>query len=98
MKVSTHPEVFPCSELIGWILLRVDVTKMILSNIEGQGYVAYSPAYVAMAYKLPTPQTYLTEGWLKYLNLDVLDNVKRMMVPGKNFHTMPSREYETANL
>ena len=71
---------------------------MILSNTKGQGYVAYSPAYVAMAYKLPMPQTYLTEGWLKYLNLDVLDNVKRMMVPGNNFCTRPSREYETTNL
>ena len=44
------------------------------------------------------PQTYLTEGWLKDLDLDVLDNVKRMMVPENNFHTRPSGEYETANL
>ena len=85
MKVATHPKLFPCSKVIGWILPRVDVTKMILSNTEGQGYDAYSPAYVAQAYKLPTPQTYLTEKWLKDLNLDVLDNVKRMMVLGENF-------------
>ena len=98
MKVAMRPKLFPCSEVIGWILSRADVTKMILANTEGQGYAAYTSAYVAMAYKLPTPHTYLTEGWLKDLNLDVLDNVKRMMVPSKNFHTRPSREYETANL
>ena len=75
MKVSTRPELFPCAEVIGWILPKDDVTKMILSNIEGQCYASYSPAYVAQACKLPTPQTCLTEEWLKGLDLDVLDSV-----------------------
>ena len=35
MKVATRPELFPCSEVIGWILPRADVTKMILFNTEG---------------------------------------------------------------
>ena len=30
MKVATRPKLFPCSEVIGWILPRVDVTRMIL--------------------------------------------------------------------
>ena len=90
MKVATRPKHFPCSEVIGWILPKADVTKMILSNIEGQGYATNIPAYVSQAYKLPTPQTFLTEKWLKDLNLDVLDNVKRMMVPRKNFRTRSS--------
>ena len=72
MKVATRPNLFPCSEVIGWILPRDDVTRMILANTEGQVYVAYSPAYVAMDYKFPTPQSYLTKGWLKDLNLDVV--------------------------
>ena len=61
MKVATRPELFPCSEVIGWILPRADVTKMILENTAKQGYAAYSPAYVSMAYHLPSPQVYLTE-------------------------------------
>ena len=83
MKVATRPEIFPCSKVIGWIIPRADVTRMILANTEGQGYAAYSPANVAMAYKLSTPQSYLTEGWLKDLNLDVVKTVKRM-IPEKN--------------
>ena len=71
---------------------------MIVSNMEGQGFATYSLAYVAHACKLPTPQNYLTEEWLKGLDLDILDNVWRMMVPRNQFHTSPSREYETANL
>ena len=32
MKIATRPELFPCVEVIGWILARADVTTMILAN------------------------------------------------------------------
>ena len=32
MKVATRLELFPCSEVISWILPRADVTQMILDN------------------------------------------------------------------
>ena len=32
MKVATRPDLFPCSEVIDWILPRADVTTMILEN------------------------------------------------------------------
>ena len=35
MKASTRPEIFPCSKVIGWILPRVDVAKMILADVNG---------------------------------------------------------------
>ena len=47
MKVSTRPEIFPCAELISRILPREDITKMILSKINGQGFVSYNLTYVA---------------------------------------------------
>ena len=37
MRVATRPELFPCSEVIGWILPRADVTTMILANVDKQG-------------------------------------------------------------
>ena len=61
MKVATRPELFHCSEVIGWILLRAYVTTMILENTTKQGYVSYSHAYVSMAYHLPSPQVYSTK-------------------------------------
>ena len=33
MKIATRPELFPCSEVIGWILPRVYVTTVILENV-----------------------------------------------------------------
>ena len=51
-----------------------------------------------MAYHLPSPQTYLTKGWLKELGLDLVDTMKKMMILGKNFRTRPSGKYETSTL
>ena len=42
MKIATRLELFPCSEVIGWILPWEDVTTMILGNVEKQGYATYS--------------------------------------------------------
>ena len=61
MKVATRLELFPCSEVIGWILPTAYVTTMILENTSKQGYATYSPSYVSMAYHLPPTQIYLTE-------------------------------------
>ena len=61
MKVATRPELFPCSEVIGWIPPRIDVTTMILENTNKQGYATYNPAYVTMAYHLPLAHFYLIE-------------------------------------
>ena len=34
MNIATRPELLPCSEVIGWILPRADVTTMILENVD----------------------------------------------------------------
>ena len=36
MKVATRPKLFPCAEVIGWILPRENVTRMILENTTKQ--------------------------------------------------------------
>ena len=61
MKIATWPELFLCSEVIGLILPRANVTTMILENVDKQGYASYSLGYVALAYHLPEAQVYLTE-------------------------------------
>ena len=75
MKASNRPNIFPCVEVIGQMLPKADITKRILLNSEGQGFATYFLAYVAQACKLPTPQIYLIEKWLKELYLDIVENV-----------------------
>ena len=90
MKIATRPELFPCSEVIGWILPRADVTTMILENIERQGYAAYSPGYVALAYHLPEAQVFLSDDWLNNIRMDLVDTLKKILFPGKDFRNRPT--------
>ena len=53
---------------------------------------------MALAYHLPEAQVYLTEGWLKAIRMDLVETLKRMLMPGKNFRTRPTREYDTTSL
>ena len=53
---------------------------------------------IALAYHLPEAQTYLTEDWLKSIKMDLVETRKRMLMPGKNFRTRPTGEYDTASL
>ena len=63
MKVATRPELFPCSEVMKWILPHTNHDTMLMCNVEGQGYAAFSPGYVALAYHLPEPQVFLSNEW-----------------------------------
>ena len=69
-----------------------------MANTAKQCYVSYSLGYVSLAYHLPEAQVYLTEGWLKEIDLDLVETVKRMMIPSKNFRTRPLGEYDIATL
>ena len=46
-KESTHPKLFPCAELIGWILPQTNPDTMIISNIgRGGTFSSFTPTYV----------------------------------------------------
>ena len=83
IKVATRPELFPCSEVIGWILPHVNTSSMIIGNVEGQGFAAFSPGYVALAYHLPEPQIFLSNDWLDNIKMDLVETLKKMLLPGK---------------
>ena len=53
---------------------------------------------IALAYHLPEAQIYLTEDWLRNIRMDLVDTLKRMLIPGRNFRTRPMGEYDTASL
>ena len=59
-KVSTRPEMFPCAEVIRWILPKVDAAGMIMNNVENKGFASFTPASIAKAYNLPPSKVNMT--------------------------------------
>ena len=98
MKVATRLELFPCSEVIGWIFPWADVTTMILGDVNKQGYAAYSHGYGALAYQLPEAHVFLSDDWLKNIKMDLVETLKRMRLQGKHYRYKPSRYYDIVSL
>ena len=71
---------------------------MILENIDKQVFAAYNPTYITKTCKLPAPHIYMTDKWMKDLDLNVFDYVKKIIVSRKQFRQKHSREYKTTNL
>ena len=97
MKVATRPELFPCSDVMRWILPNTNNT-MLMGNVEGQGYAAFSPGYVALAYHLPKLQVFLTNEWLDNLRMDLIETMRKMLLPGKLYRHRAIEYYDTATL
>ena len=71
---------------------------MLIGNVEGQGYAAFSPGYVALAYHLPEPQIFLFDAWLDNIRMDLVETLKKMLLPGKLYRYRATGEYDTASL
>ena len=52
-KVSTRPEMFPCTKVIRCTLSKVDAIGMIMKNVEDKGFASFTPGFIAKAYSLP---------------------------------------------
>ena len=98
MKVATSPELFPCSEVMRWILPHKNNNTMLIGNVEDQGYAAFSPGYVALAYHLPESQVFLSDDWLNSIRMDLVETLRRMMLQGKHYRYRPTSEYDTVSL
>ena len=97
-KIATKPEVFPCTEVIGWLLLKIDMVGMIINDEEGNPVASFAPTFISKEYSLPGVEINVTTHWVKSIKFDYTTIVKGMMTEGKTFRHKQSGEYETTSL
>ena len=97
-KVSTRLELFPFSEVIGWVLFKADVKGMTMNNVEDKGFASLTPTFIAKYYNLPTSEVSMTTDWINSLTIDHVGNAKMMTTENKSFRQRASGEYETTSL
>ena len=51
-KIATKQEVFHCIEVIGWLLLKIDMVGMIINDEEGKPITSFASAFISKAYNL----------------------------------------------
>ena len=77
-KIATRPELFPCAEVIGWLLPKIDTVGMII-NDEGKPVALFNPAFISKAYSLPEAEISVTTEWVKSLKFDYITTTKGMV-------------------
>ena len=75
-RVSIRLELFPCSEVIGWILSKENAGDMILYNIEDKNFTSFTPAYITKSYNLSVSEFSMTDDWIIAWLLIILDAQK----------------------
>ena len=63
-KVSTRLEIFPCLEVIGWILSKANARGIIMYNVEDKRFSSFTPAFIAKAYSPPPLEVSMTTDWV----------------------------------
>ena len=97
-KIAARPEVFPCAEVIGCILLNIDMVGMIINDEEGKPVASFVPAFISKAYSLPEAKINVTIDSVKSIKFYYTTTVKGMIIEGKTFIHKYSGEYETSSL
>ena len=62
---------------------QTNPTLRIISNIKGESFASFNPAYITLSYKLPPAQVTMTNDWFKGINIDPLECEKKMIMLGK---------------
>ena len=94
-KAAMCQELFPFSNVIGWILPQTDSSLRIISDVKGEAFASLHPAHTPMAYNLPSVQIMMTEDRIKGIKFDPLEYAKKMVVPRKQLRQKASGEYES---
>ena len=84
-KIATRPEVFPCAEVIGWLLPKIDTVGMIINDEEGNPIASFTLAFISKVYSLLEGEISVTTNWVKSLKFDYTTTVKGMMTEVKTF-------------
>ena len=85
MKASRIPELFPFSEVIGWVLSKADAKGVIMYNVEDRGYASFTPAFKAKSYNFLVSEVSMTNDSLNSLTINYIGCVKMMTMEGKSF-------------
>ena len=84
-KIATRLDIFPCAEIIGWMLPKIDPVGMIINDEEGKLVASFMPTFISVAYSLPEKEISVTTKWLRILKFDYTTTTKMMVAKGKTF-------------
>ena len=84
-KIGARLEVFPCAEVIGWLLPKIETVGMIINDEEGNPVASFAPVFISKVYSLLEVEISVTTDWVTSLKFEYTTTLKGMMPEGKTF-------------
>ena len=83
--IEKRQEIFPCAEVIGWMLPKIDIVGMMINDEKVKPVAYFAPAFILAAYSLPEKEISVTTKWVKILKFDNTFIAKMVVAEGKTF-------------
>ena len=74
---GAHPAIFPCPEVIDWILQKTDPKKFVIRDSEGKAFTTLKGSNTHVYYSLPEREEEFTEDWAKAHAVPVVDTIRQ---------------------
>ena len=91
--VGAHPPIFPCVELIKWILQKVDPRFRVIRDHEGKAFANLKGQDAEFYYALPTREQTFKEEWATTHAVPISETLREWWEEPEKFKVKKDQEY-----
>ena len=95
---GAHPAIFPCPEMIDWIIQKTDPKKFVIRDSEGKAFTTLKGSDAHIYYSFPEREEDFTEEWAIAHAVPIVDTLKRWWDEPEKFKVKKDQEYPVAGL
>ena len=95
---GAHPAIFPCPEVIDWIIQRTDPKKYVIQDSEGRAFATLVGSDAHLYYSLPRPDEHFTPEWAIAHAVPIVDTIRQWWEEPEKFKVKKDQEYLVAIL
>ena len=94
-KEETRFYLFPCVEVISWLIPNIYITTHIIKDFSGKGITSFHSTQLEKSCQVIAAKVFMTLEWVAGLKLNYVDFIKKVWLVGKNFFPKGEWDYET---
>ena len=95
---GAHPAIFPCPEILDWIIQKMDSKKFLIRDSKGKAFATLEGSDAQVYYSLPQPEENFTLRWASAHEVPVVDTIRKWWAEPDRFKVKKDQEYPVAGL
>ena len=96
--IGAHPDIFPCVEVIDWIIQNTEPKKFVIRDSEGKAFATLKGSEAHVYYSFPEWEEDLTEEWALAHAVPIVDTIEQWWEEPEKFKVKKDQEYQHRDL